>query len=757
MSNSLNDSKAVSLAEKIISCTNKLIFLTGKAGTGKTTFLKKLVQNTYKKTVIVAPTGIAAINANGVTIHSFFGIPFGSFIPDSSYQITDTSVKLNTAYTLAKHLKMREEKRKLMQELELLVIDEVSMLRADLLDTIDFVLRTIRRQQHLPFGGVQVLFIGDLMQLPPVVKAQEWDVLKHFYNSIYFFDAKVLNNQQPLYIQLDKIYRQDDERFIELLNNLRDNKVLPKDLDLLNACYDPKLDLKNQLNTITLTTHNYLADDKNRMALNSLKEPSVFYEAVVTGEFSESSFPVDHSLELRKGAQIMFIKNDISGKQLFFNGKLATVIELKPKEITVDFNDGSKPIQVEKYTWRNIKYELNKVTNEIEEVEVGQFIQFPIKLAWAITVHKSQGLTFEKAILDINNVFAPGQLYVALSRLKSLKGLRLSAPVQFNNIIQDKNLLDYNNSRLRDNDLEAVIDKAFESYLRDLILKAFDFTWLNQNSLKFIDTYKPSKNAINFAEHNWINHFLEKIVSLNEQGVKFLQQLQSIFNQKNEGYFVHVLQRVKSAESYFQPLFGKLSEALLTHVTRNSSSKKNEVFQEEIIELENLFFKQQQLIAKSVFVFEKLLYHQKVDKHLLQTKINFTDRIELLKQKVLNNENQPSGSISKKRKKSLERPEKRDTKELSRELYLSGKNIEEVARERKMTIDTIESHLIYYVALGELQVLDFVSEKKFKKIVETEEEHHYTKLKDYKELLGDDYSYKDLKFSLAAIEFLKKF
>ncbi len=491
------ESGAEEMAAKFINQTHKPVFLTGKAGTGKTTFLRNIIKHTHKNAIIVAPTGIAAINAGGVTIHSQFGVPFGLFVPDSSFKIESVNVKINTPYTMLKHLHMRDQKRKLLQELELLIIDEVSMLRADLLDTIDFILKNIRRQTDKPFGGVQVLFIGDLMQLPPVVKEEEWHILKRYYNSIYFFDAQVLKNEKPVYIELDKIYRQSDTVFIDLLNNLRNNKITKENVELLNNYYKPCFDASKALNTITLTTHNNKADSLNRSSLESLQGKSFFYKAKIEGDFNEYAYPVELNLELKLGAQIMFIKNDPSGKQQFFNGKIGVVSFLSDNEIEVDFRDGTKPFVIENYSWKNIKYELNTLTNEIVEDEVGEFIQYPIKLAWAITVHKSQGLTFENAILDINSAFAPGQAYVALSRLKSLEGLVLRAPIQFQNISQDAALVTYNESKLRKEEITSLVEKETTVFLKNILLKAYNFNWLYTSIKHHTESYTKtdSKSA----------------------------------------------------------------------------------------------------------------------------------------------------------------------------------------------------------------------------------------------------------------------
>jgi len=428
---------------QFINQTQRSVFLTGKAGTGKTTLLRQIIQTTHKNTVVVAPTGIAALNAGGVTIHSMFQLPFSGFIPEyiPSSSISDYQ-KFETKNTLVKHLRMSGQKKSVMLNMELLIIDEVSMLRADLLDAIDFTLRKIRRKDF-PFGGVQVLFIGDLLQLPPVVKNEEWRVLRNYYRGIFFFNAKVIQESPPLYIELTKIFRQSDERFISVLNNLRNNMISSQDMMILNDFVNPKFDIKSNKGYITLTTHNAKADEINAASLDEIKEKCFRFKPEIVGDFPEKIYPVEEILQLKVGAQIMFIKNDLSPEKNYFNGKMGFVKSLSECEIIIHFPEENKIIEVEKYEWKNIRYSVNENTKEIDEEVLGSFVHFPIKLAWAITVHKSQGLTFEKAVLDVSQVFLPGQAYVALSRLRSLDGLILLKPIQMNGISNDQEVMQY--------------------------------------------------------------------------------------------------------------------------------------------------------------------------------------------------------------------------------------------------------------------------------------------------------------------------
>ncbi|WP_295123945.1 AAA family ATPase [uncultured Chitinophaga sp.] len=413
-------------AMQFIQHTNRLVYLTGKAGTGKTTFLKYLRKNTVKNTVVLAFTGVAAINAGGQTINSFFGIPFGPFVPNDRRLRKFVPAGEADKSTIYNHFQYKKETLEIIHSLELLIIDEISMVRCDMLDVVDRLLRVFRKREYEPFGGVQVVLIGDTFQLPPIADKEQWDILKPFYESPFFFSSGVIKRHEPVYIELKKIYRQSDQEFIDLLNSVRVAEVGQEELNLLNSKYDPTFTPGSDTNYITLATHNAIVASTNSTKLAELKAPMQVFEAVVTGTFPESTMPTEKELQLKEGAQIMLIKNDKSGG--YYNGKLATIKTIEDGKITAEFAGGRK-ILLEKQVWSNIRYTWNEKDKRIEEETVGTFTQYPIKLAWAITVHKSQGLTFDHVIADVGKAFAPGQVYVALSRCTSLDGLVLKTRI----------------------------------------------------------------------------------------------------------------------------------------------------------------------------------------------------------------------------------------------------------------------------------------------------------------------------------------
>lgn len=481
-------------AAEFVRHTDKLVYLTGKAGTGKTTFLKYIKDTTNKNTVILAPTGVAAINAGGVTIHSFFQIPFGPFIPDDS-RLRTTAIGTENRETIYTTFRYRDDKREIIENLELLIIDEISMVRADMLDVIDRILKVFRKKPYLPFGGVQVILIGDTFQLPPIADNEQWSILSQFYKTPFFFSSKIIEQNTPLYIELKKIYRQNEQEFIDLLNRVRVSQVNENDFSVLNAKYNPTFS-GNGSDYIILATHNNIVNETNLTKLNQLTTELFTYEANVTGTFPDKHKPTDHYLKLKVGAQIMFIKNDTGEYKRYYNGKIGKIKELEEASITVVFDNESE-VEVERTVWNNIQYSYNREQKKIVEEIVGTFEQFPIRLAWAITVHKSQGLTFEKVIADLGRAFAPGQVYVALSRCTSFSGLMLKTQLNSYAIKTDPRVIEFAQNetpgtliteQLNTGKADFYYKKAREDFQNGKIKSAFDFF---KRALKFrndIDT-----------------------------------------------------------------------------------------------------------------------------------------------------------------------------------------------------------------------------------------------------------------------------
>ena len=472
----MEQNSELALAWQFIENTGTHLFLTGKAGTGKTTFLRKLKRESPKRMVVIAPTGIAAINAGGVTIHSFFQIPFAPYVPESSF-----STNGQATY----RFRFGKEKINIIRSMDLLVIDEISMVRADLLDAVDEMLRRYR-DRHKPFGGVQLLMIGDLQQLAPVVKDEEWQMLKKYYDTPYFFSSRALKQTEYCTIELKTVYRQSDGAFLDLLNRIRENHCDPQVLEALNRRYLPAFQPRKEEGYIRLVTHNYQAQRINNYELEQLPGRSYAFRATIDGKFPEYSYPTDELLELKKGAQVMFVKNDSSGEHRYYNGMIGEVTDLSADSIEVRAKDSTVAFLLQEEEWANAKYVLDEESKEIVEDIEGTFRQFPLKLAWAITIHKSQGLTFERAIIDASSSFAHGQTYVALSRCKTLEGLVLSAPLSAKAVISDRAVDRFTEEARRNEPDEDRFHSLQRTYFHELLSGLFDFRPLEQSLQRYV-------------------------------------------------------------------------------------------------------------------------------------------------------------------------------------------------------------------------------------------------------------------------------
>lgn len=508
------------LAENFALHTDENMFITGNAGTGKTTLLKKIVDNSFKNTLVAAPTGVAAINAGGVTLHSLFQLPVTSFIPADD--ACNPAVFTNR-YMLLRHLKLSKEKITLLRELEQLIIDEASMVRSDVLDAVDFVLRAVRKNKH-PFGGVQVVMIGDLHQLPPVMKDHEWETLQQFYQSPYFFDSLIWQDANPVYIELMEIFRQRDERFIRLLNNIRNREPDEDDFKLLTQRYRPQDETEN--NFILLTTHNYKADQVNLEKLNKTDGKLFSYLAEVKEDFPEHLFPCEKKLTLKQGARVMFMKNDTMEGQ-YYNGLTGTVTHLNEKEVVVTTDDG-KELNVKKYTWENIKYMTNGETGKIHKEPAGTFRQYPLRLAWAVTIHKSQGLTFDKVMVDAGKSFAPGQVYVALSRCRSLEGIVLLSKITSEVLFSDSRVLEFSSYSKNNAALQSRLEDARTQYSVRQLSLIFRFEKLKDAISLWEESFEDSDFPLKEKAVETLESIHDLMVALDDVSGKFNKQLDQL-------------------------------------------------------------------------------------------------------------------------------------------------------------------------------------------------------------------------------------
>ena len=712
-------------AWEFVEHTGTSIFLTGKAGTGKTTFLKSVVEKSQKRLVVVAPTGVAAINARGVTIHSFFQLPFSPYIPN-------TIVK--GEYGVSK------EKRNIIRTLDLLIIDEISMVRSDLLDAIDAVLRRFKNPMK-PFGGVQLLMMGDLQQLTPVVTEEDSNMLRPYYSTPYFFGSHALSEIPYVTIELKHVYRQQDNDFLELLNHVRLGCTTAADLELLNGRYQPDFHPKTDQGYIRLTTHNAMADHYNDSQLEQLSSTSYNFQAEIKGTFPEYSYPTSEVLTLKEGAQVMFVKNDSSPLRQYYNGRIGQVKRIDDENIIVHCPEDNFDITVTMQEWENTRYVINKETKEIEPEIQGVFRQYPLRLAWAITIHKSQGLTFERAIIDAGLSFASGQVYVALSRCKTLNGLVLASRIDEKAIINDQRVKEY----ISRQEAEArrsigLLDLYKQDYYKQLLMELFTFTDILR-----------AEEALCRAAIEWL-HAYPKLTLLHKATLKSMQQQvgsvamkwlsvinQSNFDQLNE---VEFLDRVKRSAGYFNATLNTYIRPLLDQTTDIKVENKHgaERLQVTFDDLQLAF------LTKHYLLDEVYKRGFKAERYLNLRQTVFLDALD---------EVAPRGNQTRRRRNSkadepTPKPKREDTKLVSRCMFDAGKTVGDIAVARSLTVSTIENHLAYYVEQGELKAIDIIGAERYK-VVNAAITMLGTSadMKTIKEKCSNDITYGDIKVVIA--------
>lgn len=707
--------------------TGKSVFLTGKAGTGKTTFLRRVVEESRKRTVVVAPTGIAAINAGGVTIHSFFQLPLHPFIPGA---------KIESKFAFSK------EKRSIIKTIDLLIIDEISMVRCDLLDAIDSVLRRFRNR-FKPFGGVQLLMIGDLQQLTPVITDEEFQLLAPYYPTPYFFGSRALSQIDYVTIELKEVYRQQDEEFISILNAVRGGRPSPDVIRALNSRYDPGFIPSADEGYIRLTTHNHIANSYNEQQIGMIDEPVHCFDAEIDGNFPEYSYPTEARLELKVGAQVMFVKNDPSAERRYFNGKIGVVTDFYEEYILVQCAGDDEKIAVEPLEWENCRYVINEQTQEMETEVQGIFRQYPLRLAWAITIHKSQGLTFDKAIIDAAASFASGQVYVALSRCRTLGGMVLATPLRQDAVITDQRVDDYiggqeEAARRSVSRLESIK----EEYYKELLGQLFDFKELAslQKRMLGICTEFPSGTVVGLAQkHNDI------LNSLNGTVLPVGSKWQKIIAQKPyaEVCSPEFCARVRNGCSYFlselEGMYGDFLDKTKDIKAENKDLIKRygNAWNDLDMELSGMKIL---LKAMSAVPFS-------TENYLRERQIAVFEASGFVPKEL------KTRKASKKTAVKPQKEKKEDTKVTTFKLYKQGHSVKEIAKERDLNQQTIVRHLAHYVAKGMIDVNELVPESRAESIRDVVSSLGTTKgLAAIKEASPSDVSYQDIVLVIAGME-----
>ena len=710
--------------------TGRSVFLTGKAGTGKTTFLRDVVRSSSKRVVVVAPTGIAAINAGGVTIHSFFQLPLHPFIP---------GVKMESKFAFSK------EKRSIIRTIDVLIIDEISMVRSDLLDAVDSVLRRFRDRTK-PFGGVQLLMIGDLQQLTPVVTDEEASLLSQYYGTPYFFGSHALEKIDYVTIELKKVYRQQDEAFISILNAVRSGRPSADVMRQLNARYIPDFTPDPEEGYIRLATHNNTANSYNDQQLEQLEGPLHSFQAEINGTFPEYSYPTELQLDLKEGAQVMFVKNDPSSEKRYYNGKIGHVVEFLEDMILVKCPDDEELIPVEPLEWENSKYVINEQTQEMETQVQGVFKQYPLRLAWAITIHKSQGLTFDKAIIDAAASFASGQVYVALSRCRTLEGMVLATPLRQSAVMTDLRVEDYIEIQEKEaaeslSRLEAIKEEYFSQLLGDM----FDFRNLAYEQKRMMGVCRdfPSGSVVGLAQkHNDILAALnEKVVPV---GLKWIRIISG--KPYEELCSDEFSERVKKGCVYFltelETAYGDFLDKMKTLKVENKELLKryNNIWNDLHLEVQT-----QKLLLRTMSEvrFSTETFLRARQKAVYEASGFVPEELKTPSRK----------SASKKSSAKVEKPPKEDTRFTTFKLYKQGLSVKEIAKQRDLHQRTINNHIAHYVAKGMIPVEEFVPQSKIETITQVvSETGTINGLAVIKKACPEDVSYEEIILVLASLE-----